>query len=119
MREHVLGALPYPARILVGIIIYRKLMVTLHGQGTGRFSSEEIATFRLEIWENIDVLLKSSKANCQAKDNKAPVWLLGGNDPSEVDMVLYGFIISVLIATAYESLYHLIILQPFVLTIIT
>lgn len=100
MRGHVLEGLPYPAQILIGLFIYRKLMVTLHGQGTGRFSPEEIAAFRLEIWENIDALLKSSKSNCQVKDHNVSFWLLGGDAPSEVDMILYGFIISVLIATA-------------------
>jgi hypothetical protein len=111
MRGHVLEALPYPAQILVGLIIHQKLMMTLHGQGTGRFSPEEIATFRLEIWGNVDVLLKSSEANCQVKDRYTPFWLLGGDAPSEADMVLYGFIISVLIATAYVAPYHLVALQ--------
>jgi len=113
MRGHVLVALPYPAQILVGLIIYQKIMMTLHGQGTGRFSPEEITAFRLEIWENVDALLKSSEASCQVKDRKAPFWLLGGDAPSEVDMVLYGFIISVLISTAYVPPYHLV---AFVLT---
>jgi hypothetical protein len=116
MRGHVLGALPYPAQILIGLFIYRKLMWTLHGQGTGRFSPEEIAAFRLEIWENVDALLKSSKANSKIKGDKMTFWLLGGDGPSEVDMLLYGFIISVLIATAYASLYYLVTLWLFVLT---
>jgi hypothetical protein len=107
MRGHVLRALPYPAQILVGLIIYRKLMTTLHGQGTGRFSPEEIAAFRLEIWENVDALLKSSKANCQAKGRESPFWLLGGDGPSEADMLLHGFIISVLIATTYVNTFTL------------
>lgn len=51
MRDHVLWALPYPVRVLVGLLIYRNNVATLHGQGTGRFTPEEIATFRHEIWE--------------------------------------------------------------------
>ncbi len=105
MRGHVLEALSYPAQILIGPFIYRKLMMTLDGQGTGRFSPEEIAAFRLQIWENVDALLKSSKANSQVKDRKMSFWLLGGDTPSEADMALYGFIISVLISTAYVPLY--------------
>lgn len=101
MRGHVLGSLIYPAQIMIGLLIYRKVMATLQGQGTGRFSPEEIAAFRLEIWESFDALLKSSKTNCQVKDDNVSFWLLGGDGPSEVDMVFYGFIISVLIATAY------------------
>jgi len=109
MRGHVLEVLPYPAQILVGLIIYQKVMMNLHAQGTSRFSPEEIATFRLEIWGNLDALLKSSEANYQVKDGNTPFWLLGGDAPSEVDMALYGFIISVLIATAYVRPYHLVV----------
>ena len=105
MRGHVLEALSYPAQILIGSFIYQSLMMRLNGQGTGRFSPEEIVAFRLQIWENVDALLKSSKANSQVRDRKASLWLLGGDTPSEADMALYCFIISVLICTAYVPLY--------------
>ena len=52
MREHILQSLPYPARVLVGLLCYRKMVSTMHLQGTGRYSADEIAETRLEIWVN-------------------------------------------------------------------
>ncbi|KAK2764345.1 hypothetical protein FQN54_009038 [Arachnomyces sp. PD_36] len=98
MRDHVLSALPYPMRIVIGYIVSRKTMQTLHGQGTGRYTADEIASFRLEIWGNINELLVASKTT--SGDDKKPFWVLGGEDPTESDGVLFGFIVSVLICTA-------------------
>jgi hypothetical protein len=101
MRSYVLKALPYPMQVVLGYIIHRNTVKNLHGQGTGRFTDEEIAEFREEIWRNIDNLLKLSKSKLGAKQKDVPFWLLGGSDPSEADMTLFGFIVSVLICTAY------------------
>lgn len=99
MRDHILWSAPYPVRVIVGLIIHRNAVATLHGQGAGRFTPEEIAQFRHEIWESFSDLLRASKAKMET-GNENPFWALGGNDPTEADCVLFGFIVSVLICTA-------------------
>lgn len=98
MRDHVLEGFSLPLRFIIGQLIYRNTSATLHGQGTGRFSPEEIAAFRLQIWESFSELLLASRK--QAKSKTKPFWLLGGDGPSEADMVLFGFIVSVMYCTA-------------------
>lgn len=105
MRSHILSALPYPAQVVVGLLAYRKVSQTLYGQGTGRYSAEEISSFRQEIWENVNALLVASrrkKAETSASDEI--FWVLGFNGPSEADTVLFGFIAAALVCTAYVSL---------------
>ncbi|RDW74954.1 hypothetical protein BP6252_06096 [Coleophoma cylindrospora] len=97
MRDHILAFMPYPLRVLVGMLIYRKITTMLHGQGTGRYTAEEIAAFRLEIWENINNLLVASKS--MSRDNQ-PFWVLKGEHPTEADATVYGFVVSVLLCTA-------------------
>ena len=97
MRDHILATLPWPMRVLVGNLIYRGVVRTLDGQGTGRYTAEEIGAFRGEVWESINVLLESSEARI-ASDR--PFWILGGEEPTEVDATLFGFITSVLVYTA-------------------
>lgn len=98
MRDYVLEGFSLPLRIIIGQLMYRNTSATLHGQGTGRFSPEEIAAFRLQIWESFSDLLTASKRN--AKSKTKPFWLLGGEGPSEADMVLFGFVVSVMYCTA-------------------
>ncbi|KAK7721557.1 hypothetical protein SLS57_005237 [Botryosphaeria dothidea] len=98
MRDHILRTVPYPVRIIVGLLIHRGIKQTLHGQGTGRMSPEEIAAFRLQIWESFDALLQNAKR--KQDDRDAPFWVVGGSSPSEADMVLFAFITSVLVCTA-------------------
>lgn len=100
MRPHILSAIAYPLQVVVGHLIYTNTAKTLHGQGTGRYSDEEIAAFRLEIWENIDQLLESAKTKAENRLRDKPFWVLGGSKPSEADMTLFAFISSVLICTA-------------------
>ncbi|KAI2636867.1 putative glutathione S-transferase [Hypomontagnella submonticulosa] len=100
MRDHVLWALPYPVRVLVGLLIYRNNVATLHGQGTGRFTPEEIATFRHEIWEVLSAQLSASRSNSSKRGDDEPFWILGGETPSEADTCLFGFIVSAMICTA-------------------
>lgn len=59
MRDNVLWSIPYPLRVVIGLIVYRKNIAMFHGQGTGRFTVEEIGEFRREIWEGINALRKS------------------------------------------------------------
>ena len=98
MRDHVLGAIPYPLRVVIGLMVYRKNVQALHAQGTGRLSPEEIAASRFEIWESLSQLLLSAKSSKSESDDV--FWVLGGKSPTEADTVLFGFIVSAFICTA-------------------
>lgn len=100
MREHILSALPYPMRVVVGLLIYRNTTRTLRGQGTSRYSADEIRSFRREIWEGINDLLISARATAIVGATDWPFWVLGGERPTEADATLFGFIVSVLVCTA-------------------
>lgn len=77
-------------------------MQTLYGQGTARFSDEEISSFKKRIWGSLDALLVASRQKTNSVDEL--FWVLGGDQPSEADAVLFGFIVSALVSTAYASL---------------
>ncbi len=80
MRDKVLSVLPYPVRLVVGLLAYRKIIQALHGQGTGRFSAEEISALRQQIWENVDALLVASKRQkTETGAGDVLFWVLGGN----------------------------------------
>ena len=98
MREHVLSALYYPIREVVGLLIHRKTMQALHGQETG-YTAGEIRSFRQEIWEGINSLLICARTTATDANTK-PFWVLGGEGPTESDALLFGFITSVLVCTA-------------------
>ncbi|KAL8828125.1 MAG: hypothetical protein Q9191_002772 [Dirinaria sp. TL-2023a] len=105
MRSQVLSALPYPIQVVVGLLAYRSQRQTLYGQGTGRLSVDEIDSFKLEVWENVNALLTASKDKLAKRGVKgAMFWVLGGSGPSEADAVLFGFIASALACTACVSL---------------
>jgi hypothetical protein len=118
MRDHVLWNLSYPTRVVVGWLIYRKQVAMLHGQGAGRFESRDITRFKEEIWETISNALAevvnvrkqhawASGGGDGSGSDREPFWFLGAKEPTEVDATLYGFIVSVLICTAYVSPLHL------------
>jgi hypothetical protein len=94
-RDLALWNKPLPIRVLIGIFIHRSVIATLYGQGTGRYSSEEVMVFRTEIWQQIDRLLKTRLQNLASRD---PFWVLGTEEPTEADATLYGFIVSALVA---------------------
>lgn len=109
MRDHVLGAVPYPIRVVVGLLIHRTMVQTLHGQGTGRYSADEVQEFRIEAWNAVNDLLVASKVKKsqhqeQQGDADQPFWVLGGEEPTEADTTVFGFVISALICTAYVPL---------------
>ncbi|OCK73873.1 hypothetical protein K432DRAFT_410342 [Lepidopterella palustris CBS 459.81] len=114
MRDHILSALSYPIRVVVGLLIYRKSMQTLHGQGTGRYTASEIQSFRQEIWEGINALLLSAKFEADDASTK-PFWVLGGKGPTESDATLFGFIVSVLVCTACPESQSLVKRFPVIL----
>ncbi|BCS26292.1 glutathione S-transferase family protein [Aspergillus puulaauensis] len=105
MRDHVLGAVPYPIRVVIGMLIHRTMVQTLHGQGTGRYSADEVQEFRVEAWNAVNDLLVASKVKKtqhqeQQGDADQPFWVLGGEEPTEADTTVFGFVISALICTA-------------------
>lgn len=118
MREYTMSCIPWPMRILTGQLAYRHSKATLYGQGTLRFTAEEVYAAKDEIWKSIsDVLLevrsaslknhktartprKSNKKALTEPEPRRPFWFLGGDEPTEVDVVLFGFIISVFLCTA-------------------
>ncbi|KAI0133686.1 hypothetical protein BJ170DRAFT_690070 [Xylariales sp. AK1849] len=100
MRDHIFQALPYPVRVVVGMMAYRGTIATLHGQGTGRYTPEEISGFRREIWEATNDLLVAARPKSGNADAGKPFWVFGGEKPTEADTTLFGFIVSVLVCTA-------------------
>ena len=108
MRPHTLAALPYPIQLVVGLLAYHRISAAQYGQGTGRFSAEEISSFRKQIWQSVDALLVASRRKKSEKTEigvgeDATFWVLGGSRPSEADAVLFGFIASALVCAAYVS----------------
>ena len=101
MRDHVLCNVPYPLRIVLGLLSYRKEGQTLHGQGTGRFSVEELKAFSHSVWENVNALLVAARKR-KTDDGMADAlfWALGHDEPSEADATLYGAIAGSLLADA-------------------
>ena len=98
--------MPYPVQIVVGLLAYLKMATTLYWQGTARYTYEEIGVFRLEIWESVNALLVASQSK-EKRDLNAPdhpFWVLGGDEPTEADATLFGFITSALVCTAYVCL---------------
>ena len=94
-RDLVLCTQPLPVRVFLGYMLHRSVLSTLHGQGTGRLTSEEIGIFRIQIWQQFEQLLRTRLR--EAPDGK-PFWVLGSTQPTEADATLYGFIISILAA---------------------
>ncbi|KAJ5087711.1 hypothetical protein N7456_011327 [Penicillium angulare] len=95
MRDKILAALPWPVKVVVGNIIYNKNVRNLDGQGTGRFSAEEISAFRIELWDTLNATISESHA--KHADKEGPFWVWGGEEPTEADAVVYGFIASGLV----------------------
>lgn len=100
MRPKALAALPYPVQVLVGQLTYRKMSATLYGQGTGRFTAEEITKFKNEVWENVNALLTVSSQKRGSGSSDGMFFVLGGNEPTEADTTLFGFIASGLVCAA-------------------
>jgi len=94
-RDKALYSKPWAIRVLIGYLIHRSITQTLHGQGVGRLSSEEIRTLKTEIWQHIDNVLAFRLRKSRRSE---PVWCLGGPEPTEADATLHGFITSVLVS---------------------
>lgn len=99
MRDGVLAALPYPVRVLVGNLAYRGVTSTLHGQGAGRYSDNEVHELKKEVWESLDALVSESRMR-GAHSSDGPFWVLGKEKPTEADATVYGFVVASLVCTA-------------------
>lgn len=93
-----MASMPYPIRVVVGVLAWRKVNAILPGQGTGRFSLEEIHSLRENIWQSVEHLLADAKA--KVPKDQPVFWLFGGKQPTEADTVVFGFIIGSLICGA-------------------
>jgi len=113
-RDTVLLSVPYPIRVILGLLISRKHAQTLNGQGTGRYSANEVRRFRREIWEAVNLHLADVNEP-KARKGKKPYWLLGGDRPSEADATLYGFIVSTLVSPAGPESRELVMNHPLLL----
>jgi len=100
MRPHVLHAIPWPVQIFVGMLIHRTVKQTLHGQGTGRFTREEICGFVQTVWEQVNALLVEARSRSPAKDVEAPFWIFARDEPTQADTVVFGFIATTMICEA-------------------
>lgn len=93
--------MPYPMQLIVGLLAYRQTMQNLHGQGTARFSPEEIGSFRLQIWESISALLALSKSKSKAASaDEGLFFVLGKDEPTEADATVFAFIASAMVCAA-------------------
>ncbi|KAI4272226.1 MAG: hypothetical protein LQ337_005450 [Flavoplaca oasis] len=100
MRDKALSALPFPLKVLVGQIFYRKMSSTLYGQGTGRLSAPEITKLKTEVWSHIDALLTASSRKRGSGAPEGMFFVLGGSRPTEADTSLFGFVVSGLVCDA-------------------
>ncbi|CAP73010.1 uncharacterized protein PODANS_2_4340 [Podospora anserina S mat+] len=103
MREGILGqggaGLPWVMQWLIGGKIYKDIIRTLYGQGTGRYSSDEVRVLKEEVWEAINAFVVEGRNKTLARrrgngdngDDK-PFWVLGGEGPTEADCTLYGMV---------------------------
>lgn len=85
-------------QVVLGNIVYRKQIRTLHGQGTLRFTAEEISAFQAEIWAKLNGLLEAARAKC--RERHGPFWVWATDGPADADAALFGFIVSAMICEA-------------------
>ncbi|KAF9774858.1 hypothetical protein IL306_007102 [Fusarium sp. DS 682] len=97
MRSGIFSSMPWLLQVVIGYFAARANARTAYGQGTGRLTDEEVKELREEVWESLDALL--AEARMKAK-RSGPFWALGGNEPTEVDATIFGFIASSLICEA-------------------
>jgi len=105
MRDGAMAAIPFALRFFIGQLAYRNVTRALHGQGTGRYTTEEIREFKLEAWEGLNTFLTEARNSpdslaARSGDANAPFWVLGRAEPSEADATVYGFLAAALVCPA-------------------
>ncbi|KAK4181533.1 putative glutathione S-transferase [Triangularia setosa] len=116
MREGILGSggagLPWVMQWLIGGKIYKDIIRTLYGQGTGRYSPKEVRVLKEEIWESVNAFLVEGRNKTLAarrqggeemKGGGEPFWILGGNGPTEADCTVYGMVVGRLMCSTAAS----------------
>ncbi|KAL9622130.1 MAG: hypothetical protein Q9160_003473 [Pyrenula sp. 1 TL-2023] len=94
-RDKVFETKPYPIRLLLGQLAYRKFSQGVYRQGSGRHTFEEAAAITREIWTTINDLLEERRR--KAKSGGEPFFVLGGERPTAADASVFGFVASNLI----------------------
>ncbi|KAK7187764.1 hypothetical protein DPSP01_010812 [Paraphaeosphaeria sporulosa] len=97
MRDHALWSIPYPMRLVIGLLAYRANVRKLYEQGAGRFSDAETRALIRDVWGGVSGLLGESR---RAAPRDACFWVLGGKEPTEADATLFGFVVSNLVCDA-------------------
>jgi hypothetical protein len=97
MRSNIFASMPWLLQVVIGYLAARASARTAYGQGTGRLTNEEVNELREEVWESVEALLAESRTR---KKGDGPFWALGGDEPTEVDATIFGFIASSLICEA-------------------
>ncbi|KAK3681750.1 hypothetical protein B0T22DRAFT_434070 [Podospora appendiculata] len=100
MRAGALAALPWAMRFIVGNLAYAGVKRTLYGQGTGRYTDDEMRGMKREAWETLNALLVEAKTKKGDMDREGPFWVLGREAPTEADATVYGFVVASLICPA-------------------
>ncbi|KAK3331642.1 hypothetical protein B0T19DRAFT_482098 [Cercophora scortea] len=102
MRAGALSALPWLMQFIVGNLAYANVKRTLYGQGTGRYTDDEVRDMKREAWESLDALLSDArtKKGLGGADREGPFWVLGREEPTEADATVYGFVVASLICPA-------------------
>ncbi|KAF4344381.1 glutathione S-transferase [Fusarium beomiforme] len=97
MRAGIFSSMPWLLQVVIGYFAARANARTAYGQGTGRLTDDEVTELREEVWESVDALLTDARMR---KKGDGAFWALGGDEPTEVDATIFGFIASSLICEA-------------------
>lgn len=97
-RDYILQTKPWLLRVFIGNLIHKKIVQTVHLQGCGRFTKEEQRQIREEIWQTLEDMCAERRKT--SKRGAGPFWILGGQQPTEADAVLYAFVNSNLVCTS-------------------
>ena len=99
--ELILYTIPYPIRLVVGQLVYRSVMAALHGQGTGRHTVEELDAMREESVRVLnDFVVDLSNDTTGGNGKRKTGWIFNGENPTEADAALYGFLAAILTTPA-------------------
>lgn len=97
MRDHAMWSIPYPMRIVIGLLAYRANVSKMYEQGCGRFSDEETRDMVRDMWSGVSGMLEESRRKARGDEC---FWVLGGREPTEADATLFGFVVSNLVCDA-------------------
>lgn len=97
MRDHALWAVPYPMRVVIGLLAYRANVRKMYEQGAGRLSDAEMRALIREVWDGVSALLEESRRMAPRDEC---FWVLGGKEPTEADATVFGFVVGNLVCDA-------------------